>query len=111
MLPKTFKARGVDDPELLPNYPYRDDALLYWDAIHRWVSSYLSLYYHSDADVQADPELAAWFDELVRPTAAGSSGSAGRGRPAPATTWPTPRPWSSSPPASSTRRSTSRSTT
>ncbi len=65
MLPETFKARGVDDPDLLPNYPYRDDALLFWKAIHRWVSSYLALYYHSDADVQADPELAAWFDELV----------------------------------------------
>ena len=29
------------------------------------MSDYLALYYHSDADVQADPELAAWFDELV----------------------------------------------
>jgi arachidonate 15-lipoxygenase len=65
MLPRTFRARGVDDPELLPDYPYRDDALLFWDAIHRWVSSYLGFYYHSDADVQNDPELAAWFDELV----------------------------------------------
>lgn len=65
MLPDTFKARGVDDPDLLPNYPYRDDSLLFWEAIHRWVSSYLALYYQSDADVQADPELAAWFDELV----------------------------------------------
>ncbi len=65
MLPKTFRAKGVDDPDLLPNYPYRDDALLFWNAVHRWVSSYLALYYHSDADVQDDPELAAWFDELV----------------------------------------------
>ncbi len=65
MLPDTFRARGVDDPDLLPNYPYRDDALLFWGAIHRWVSGYLELYYHSDADVRADTELAAWFDELV----------------------------------------------
>ena len=65
MLPRTFRARGVDDPDLLPNYPYRDDAMLFWEAIHRWVSSYLSLYYRSDADVQNDPELAAWFAELV----------------------------------------------
>jgi arachidonate 15-lipoxygenase len=64
MLPNTFKARGVDDPDLLPNYPYRDDALLFWESIRRWVSGFLSLYYRSDADVQADPELAAWFDEL-----------------------------------------------
>ena len=65
MLPETLKARGVDDPDLLPNYPYRDDALLFWGAIHRWVTSYLALYYRSDADVQGDHELAAWFDELV----------------------------------------------
>ena len=65
MLPDTFRARGVDDPDLLPHYPYRDDALLFWDAVHRWVSSYLALYYRSDADVQDDHELAAWFAELV----------------------------------------------
>ena len=65
MLPQSLAARGVDDPDLLPDYPYRDDALPYWNAIHRWASDYLGLYYHSDADVQADPELAAWFDELV----------------------------------------------
>jgi arachidonate 15-lipoxygenase len=65
MLPDTFRARGGRDPHLLPNYPYRDDALLYWGSVHRWVTSYLDLYYRSDADVQADPELAAWFAELV----------------------------------------------
>ncbi len=65
MLPATFQARGVDDPHLLANYPYRDDALLFWDAIRRWVADYLALYYRSDADVQEDPELAAWFAELV----------------------------------------------
>jgi arachidonate 15-lipoxygenase len=65
MLPKTLKARGVDDPSLLPDYPYRDDALLIWEAIHTWVNDYLSLYYRSDADVQADWELQAWFQELI----------------------------------------------
>jgi arachidonate 15-lipoxygenase len=65
MLPGSFQARGVDDPDLLPNYPYRDDSMLYWSAIRRWVSNYLELYYRSDADVQSDAELAAWFDELA----------------------------------------------
>lgn len=65
MLPTALKARGVDDPQLLPNYPYRDDALLLWDAIRRWVSDYVALYYASDVDVSQDTELAAWAAELV----------------------------------------------
>ncbi len=64
-LPKTFAARGVDDPELLPKYPYRDDATLYWDAIRDWVTAYLSIYYSSDADVAEDTELTQWFREIV----------------------------------------------
>lgn len=54
MLPRTFQAHGVEDTSLLPSYPYRDDALLYWQAIRRWVAAYLALYYPSDADVQQD---------------------------------------------------------
>ena len=65
MLPDTFKQRGVDDAELLPHYPFRDDALLYWDAIGQWVDDYLSIYYSSDTDVQADVELQNWFRELI----------------------------------------------
>ena len=65
ILPETFKARGVDDPDLLPDYPYRDDSLLFWRAIRQWVSDYLALYYHSDADVQQDGELGSWFADLV----------------------------------------------
>jgi arachidonate 15-lipoxygenase len=65
MLPVTFQARGVEDPSILPNYPYRDDALLYWQAIRRWVAAYLALYYFSDADVQQDRELTAWLSELL----------------------------------------------
>jgi arachidonate 15-lipoxygenase len=63
MLPKQFKQRGVDDPNLLPVYPYRDDALLVWDAIHQWVSDYLNLYYATDEDVQKDAALQAWAAE------------------------------------------------
>jgi len=63
MLPKQFKQRGVDDPNLLPVYPYRDDALLVWDAIHQWVSDYLNLYYATDEDVQKDAALQAWVAE------------------------------------------------
>ena len=65
MLPTALKARGVDDPRTLPHYPYRDDALLLWDAIRQWVADYVALYYLGDGDVVEDPELAAWSAEIV----------------------------------------------
>lgn len=66
MLPLVELAnRGVDDVDLLPEYPYRDDTKLLWPAIRRWVGGYLALYYGDDAAVQSDPELQAWMGELV----------------------------------------------
>jgi len=65
MLPKQLKSRGVDDQQQLPVYPYRDDALLIWEAIYQWASAYLSLYYTSDEDIQQDRELQAWARELT----------------------------------------------
>ena len=55
-----FAARGVGVDSALADYPYRDDALLVWDAIHEWARQYVDLYYAHDADVVADTELAAW---------------------------------------------------
>ncbi|WP_437963415.1 lipoxygenase family protein [Sorangium sp. So ce260] len=68
-LPVALARRGVDDPVALPSYPYRDDALLLWGAIHTWVSRYLAIYYTSDADVQGDYELQGWITELSSPSA------------------------------------------
>jgi arachidonate 15-lipoxygenase len=65
LLPRTFARRGVDDAGALPNYPYRDDALLYWNAIRDWVKAYAELYYPSAADVQQDTELQAWAREIA----------------------------------------------
>ncbi|ABW25861.1 lipoxygenase family protein [Acaryochloris marina] len=65
MLPATLSRRGVDNVDQLPDYPYRDDALLVWNAIHDWVESYLDLYYLSDQDVVEDTELQAWLAEMV----------------------------------------------
>ncbi|MEY4951688.1 MAG: hypothetical protein RL299_112 [Pseudomonadota bacterium] len=65
MPPNDFKARGVDDAGLLPDYPYRDDALLVWQAIHEWVAGYIGLYYADDATVAADTELAAWTADIA----------------------------------------------
>ncbi|MBE8999156.1 lipoxygenase [Nostoc sp. LEGE 12447] len=64
ILPKQFQQRGVDDPNILPIYPYRDDALLVWNAIHQWVSDYLNLYYTTDEDIQKDRALQAWAAEI-----------------------------------------------
>lgn len=65
MLPAALAARGVDDPALLPDYPYRDDAVLLWGAMDGWVREYLSLYYADDAAVADDTELQAWVADLV----------------------------------------------
>jgi len=66
-LPRDLEARGVSDPERLPHYPYRDDGLLLWEAIAQFVGEYLALFYTTDADLLADPELHAWFTELTDP--------------------------------------------
>jgi arachidonate 15-lipoxygenase len=64
MLPRQLHLRGVDDTNLLPVYPYRDDALLIWNAIRQWVSDYLNLYYQTNTDIQKDTYLQAWAAEV-----------------------------------------------
>jgi arachidonate 15-lipoxygenase len=64
MLRTQLQQRGVDNPEQLPVYPYRDDALLVWDAIRQWVSDYLHSYYADDAAVQQDVALQNWAAEV-----------------------------------------------
>jgi arachidonate 15-lipoxygenase len=64
-LPIALKQRGVDDNKSLPDYPYRDDALLIWQAIHTWVSSYLIIFYPHDNAVQNDQEIQAWIKDLT----------------------------------------------
>ena len=49
----------------MPDYPYRDDGRLIWDAIHTWVGAYLSLYYTSDQQLLEDKDLQNWAQELV----------------------------------------------
>jgi arachidonate 15-lipoxygenase len=64
-LPMTFKQRGVDDPQAFPDYPFRDDSLLIWEAIHEWVTDYLTLFYPSDILVQQNDEIQEWFEDLT----------------------------------------------
>jgi arachidonate 15-lipoxygenase len=59
-----LRARGVDDPEILPEYPYRDDAREVRAAIDEWVLAYVSVAYPDDEVLRADPEITGWFREL-----------------------------------------------
>lgn len=52
-----LEARGLLDTSILPDHPYRDDALPLWDALLDYLSEYVSLYYPTDAEVGADGEL------------------------------------------------------
>ncbi|XP_045181547.2 polyunsaturated fatty acid 5-lipoxygenase-like [Mercenaria mercenaria] len=65
-----LKTRGVydpDNPNLLPYYYYRDDALKLYECIYSYVKKYLDLYYRSDGDVKEDYELQNWRKEFVTP--------------------------------------------
>ncbi|OMO86527.1 Lipoxygenase [Corchorus olitorius] len=73
-LPNDLKKRGiaVDDVNspnglrlLIEDYPFAIDGLEIWFAIEEWVRDYCSFYYKTDEMVQKDPELQAWWKELV----------------------------------------------
>ncbi|MEM7157832.1 MAG: lipoxygenase family protein [Myxococcota bacterium] len=63
-LPQELARRGVDDREALPNYPFRDDGLRLWDALHEFVTAYVQHYYPSARELKDDHELEAWRAEL-----------------------------------------------
>jgi arachidonate 15-lipoxygenase len=64
--PQDLSDRGIE-PEFLPEYPYRDDARLLWEAIERYVTPYLHRYYADDRAVQQDVHLQNWAAELGAP--------------------------------------------
>ncbi|BAY73714.1 lipoxygenase [Nostoc linckia NIES-25] len=65
MFPNILASRRVDNTHQLPEYPYRDDGLLIWNAIHQWVRAYLSSYYISEQQILADQALQNWAKELI----------------------------------------------
>jgi arachidonate 15-lipoxygenase len=67
MLEADLRARGVDDPLLLPDYPFRDDARLIHGALRDWVEDYVRIWYTGDTDVRDDAELQAWVAEMGAP--------------------------------------------
>lgn len=65
-LPNNIRQRGIE-VDYLSEFPYRDDALLLWEAIARYVTQYLTQYYPNDQSVQQDVQLQAWAAELGSP--------------------------------------------
>ncbi|XP_020618720.1 allene oxide synthase-lipoxygenase protein-like isoform X2 [Orbicella faveolata] len=63
-LPDMLKERGVDDPEKLPKFYYRDDALRLWAAIETFIKDVVAIYYKSDDDVAKDNELQGWIKDI-----------------------------------------------
>lgn len=72
--PSLFGERGILDPEVLPHYPVRNDALPQYFALRRFAGSYVRLYYSTDADVVADSELQGLVRNMEDPGQAGLKG-------------------------------------
>ncbi|XP_041855695.1 arachidonate 12-lipoxygenase, 12R-type-like [Melanotaenia boesemani] len=53
--------RGLKD---VPNFYYREDGLKLWDIIYSFVKGVLEYYYKDDADVEKDPELKNWIQDI-----------------------------------------------
>ncbi|XP_045180456.2 polyunsaturated fatty acid 5-lipoxygenase-like [Mercenaria mercenaria] len=66
IIPEDFKARGVDDPNDLPRHHARDDSIMIYDAIKKYVQKYVDLYYKTNDVLLADEEVQNWREELVR---------------------------------------------
>lgn len=63
--PVEIASRKMDDPEVLPHYPFRDDGMLIWNSIQKYVKEYLAIYYRSSDDLAQDQELQNWARELA----------------------------------------------
>ena len=63
--PARFARRGTNEPTLLGEYPYRDDGLLIWSAIHSWMSDFVHIFYPTESDIVGDMELQAWAEEIA----------------------------------------------
>ncbi|XDV49700.1 hypothetical protein PO909_018902 [Leuciscus waleckii] len=59
--PEAMKARGVED---LPNYYYRDDGMMVWEAVKSFVSDVVKICYGSDETVQEDKEIQAFVQDV-----------------------------------------------
>ncbi|ACB50638.1 putative lipoxygenase [Crocosphaera subtropica ATCC 51142] len=65
-LPYSLNFRDVQD---LPNYYYKDDALLIWNATKKYVNDVIKNHYPDNQAVENDGKLQAWKNELISPDA------------------------------------------
>uniref|UniRef100_A0A6G3MGI1 Allene oxide synthase-lipoxygenase protein (Trinotate prediction) n=1 Tax=Henneguya salminicola TaxID=69463 RepID=A0A6G3MGI1_HENSL len=65
--------------DIIPIYPYRDDALLLFDAFHTYVKEILALYYDNLKKLKEDYEVQNWAKELTCSTGASIKGVFGNG--------------------------------
>jgi arachidonate 15-lipoxygenase len=59
--PKEIENRKMKQ---IPHYPYRDDGMLIWNALHTFVTNYLNHFYPTLQHISDDTELQAWAKEL-----------------------------------------------
>ncbi|TYK64744.1 lipoxygenase family protein [Colwellia echini] len=72
-----FIDRGVDS-DSLSHFEFRDDTLLLWAAIKKFVREYLTVYYkNNDSTVSEDTELQGFINALVSPQLANFKGLTG----------------------------------
>ncbi|XP_041478568.1 polyunsaturated fatty acid 5-lipoxygenase-like [Lytechinus variegatus] len=69
--------RGVNDPEVLPNYHYRDDGTLIYEAIEEYVRTVVNGYYGHAKKIKADPEVLEWGRTLATEPSAASPHTCG----------------------------------
>ena len=58
------KEHGVEDPEKLPGYYYRDDGTRIWNAMKEFVHGIIAEFYNTDDNVENDVEVQAWAEEV-----------------------------------------------
>ncbi|XP_051519631.1 polyunsaturated fatty acid 5-lipoxygenase-like [Myxocyprinus asiaticus] len=62
--PEAIKDRGMDSKTDVPNYYYRDDGMMVWEAVKRFVSDVVKIYYKSDKTVQSDEEIQNFVKDV-----------------------------------------------
>ncbi|CAK8694229.1 unnamed protein product [Clavelina lepadiformis] len=61
---KVFTGNGTLNKNKLPGYHFRDDSLVLWDSLQKFVGKILGIYYKSDEDVKVDEEIQSYIKEI-----------------------------------------------